>query len=217
MKRKGLGKGLGQGYKNIAPMDSHIHSLSAKGVRTVAKPVFRKKNISLNLDMDEIKVASSSILQAREFMKQQELKFPAKDKKKIKEREEYRKEQEDLLNKILDKAEVTYKGKPIPKYKLDAKGWKKIDDDSYQITGKPNFIGDKGEYGYRYDIVEVARTDLTKTNRPTEEGYSIIERRIERGSLPQTGLSIKFFKNKKDAKKYLKEYLESQYTKGESK
>lgn len=32
--RKGLGKGLGSGYFNLAPMDSHIHSLSAKGVKT---------------------------------------------------------------------------------------------------------------------------------------------------------------------------------------
>jgi len=29
--RRGLGKGLGTGYKNLALMDSHIHSLSAKG------------------------------------------------------------------------------------------------------------------------------------------------------------------------------------------
>jgi len=29
--RKGLGKGLGTGYKNLVPMDSHIHSLNAKG------------------------------------------------------------------------------------------------------------------------------------------------------------------------------------------
>ena len=36
MIRKGLGKGLGMGYKNIAPMDSHIHSLSAKGQKTSA-------------------------------------------------------------------------------------------------------------------------------------------------------------------------------------
>jgi len=32
--RRGLGKGLGCGYKNIAPMDSHVHSLSAKGQKT---------------------------------------------------------------------------------------------------------------------------------------------------------------------------------------
>lgn len=32
--RKGLGKGLGCGYKNLAPMDAHIHSLSAKGLKT---------------------------------------------------------------------------------------------------------------------------------------------------------------------------------------
>ena len=38
MKRKGLGKGLGMGYKNIAPLDSHIHSLSAKGVKTLQRP-----------------------------------------------------------------------------------------------------------------------------------------------------------------------------------
>jgi len=34
--RRGLGKGLGTGYKNLAPMDSHIHSLSAKGVKTIS-------------------------------------------------------------------------------------------------------------------------------------------------------------------------------------
>ena len=34
MKRKGLGFGKGRGYYNIAPMDSHIHSLSAKGVKS---------------------------------------------------------------------------------------------------------------------------------------------------------------------------------------
>jgi predicted DNA-binding transcriptional regulator len=35
MKRKGLGKNLGKGYKNIIPnYDSYIHSLSAKGVKT---------------------------------------------------------------------------------------------------------------------------------------------------------------------------------------
>jgi len=33
MKRQGLGKGQGQGYYNILPIDSHIHSLSARGVK----------------------------------------------------------------------------------------------------------------------------------------------------------------------------------------
>jgi len=32
--RRGLGKGLGSGYYNLMPMDSHIHSLSAKGVKS---------------------------------------------------------------------------------------------------------------------------------------------------------------------------------------
>ena len=33
--RKGLGIGMGMGYKNLMPMDSHIHSLSAKGQKTI--------------------------------------------------------------------------------------------------------------------------------------------------------------------------------------
>lgn len=33
--RKGLGKGMGMGYKNLAPMDSHIHSMSAQGVKSL--------------------------------------------------------------------------------------------------------------------------------------------------------------------------------------
>ena len=37
MKRSGLGKGLGMGYKNLVPMDRHIHSLSAKGVKTYSE------------------------------------------------------------------------------------------------------------------------------------------------------------------------------------
>lgn len=32
--RRGLGKGLGTGYKNLIPIDAHIHSLSAKGILT---------------------------------------------------------------------------------------------------------------------------------------------------------------------------------------
>ena len=40
MKRKGMGAGLGKGYKNILSVyDSHIHSLSAKGVRTQQVPL----------------------------------------------------------------------------------------------------------------------------------------------------------------------------------
>jgi len=32
--RKGYGKGLGMGYKNLVPLDPYIHSLSAKGVKS---------------------------------------------------------------------------------------------------------------------------------------------------------------------------------------
>ena len=44
MKRTGMGKGLGKGYKNIAPMDSHIHSLSAKGVSQKYATIVHYKN-----------------------------------------------------------------------------------------------------------------------------------------------------------------------------
>jgi hypothetical protein len=44
--RRGLGKGLGCGYRNIAPMDSHIHSLSAKGVKT--QVIIQKKRHDVN-------------------------------------------------------------------------------------------------------------------------------------------------------------------------
>ena len=38
MRRKGLGKGLGKGYKNLLSVyDSHIHSLSAKGISLHAR------------------------------------------------------------------------------------------------------------------------------------------------------------------------------------
>jgi len=54
--RRGLGKGLGTGYKNLAPMDSHIHSLSAKGQKTYPdwyakeiKPIVTKGNEKITI------------------------------------------------------------------------------------------------------------------------------------------------------------------------
>jgi len=47
-KRRGLGKGLGTGYKNLAPMDSHIHSLSAKGCKT--KNLYAKTDLQSRYD-----------------------------------------------------------------------------------------------------------------------------------------------------------------------
>jgi hypothetical protein len=40
MARRGLGVGLGKGYKNLAPADSHIHYLSAKGIK-MQQPFFK--------------------------------------------------------------------------------------------------------------------------------------------------------------------------------
>jgi hypothetical protein len=39
MKRKGLGKGLGQGYKNLLPSDSFIHRLNRLGIKSIRLPV----------------------------------------------------------------------------------------------------------------------------------------------------------------------------------
>jgi hypothetical protein len=47
MKRKGLGKGLGKGYKNIIPnYDSRVHSLSAKGIKSKRNILNAKKKKS---------------------------------------------------------------------------------------------------------------------------------------------------------------------------
>jgi hypothetical protein len=43
--RKGLGKNLGKGYFNLIPIDSHVHSLSAKGVKTRQKVLYARRNI----------------------------------------------------------------------------------------------------------------------------------------------------------------------------
>ena len=37
--RRGMGHGLGQGYRNLHPRDPYIHSLSRKGIKTYAKYV----------------------------------------------------------------------------------------------------------------------------------------------------------------------------------
>lgn len=52
MKRKGLGIGKGQGYKNMIPQyDSYVHSLSAKGIKTILKvpQVIKKKDYWINI------------------------------------------------------------------------------------------------------------------------------------------------------------------------
>lgn len=58
--RKGLGKGKGMGYKNIVPIDSHIHSLSAKGVKLdYSKAIIPQLNMDAKggLEHDYIKRA----------------------------------------------------------------------------------------------------------------------------------------------------------------
>ena len=55
--REGLGFGKGQGYYNLIPLDSHIHSLSAKGIKTKPTVVY---NMAGNL-VKELKPLTSRI------------------------------------------------------------------------------------------------------------------------------------------------------------
>jgi hypothetical protein len=77
MKRKGLGKGLGRGYKNIVPRDPYVHSLSAKGVKT-QDPVLMK------LAEEEKKHFQSVLRQQKKLSK---LKLSAKGKKLLTKKE----------------------------------------------------------------------------------------------------------------------------------
>lgn len=52
--RKGLGKGMGMGYKNLIPMDSHIHSLSAKGVKSKRPMLLYAKNDVSSADIERL-------------------------------------------------------------------------------------------------------------------------------------------------------------------
>lgn len=60
MKRRGLGKGLGKGYKNIITKDPYVHGLSAKGVKT--RPLSEQVTIPL---------MNRTIVDARQMNKQE--------------------------------------------------------------------------------------------------------------------------------------------------
>jgi hypothetical protein len=45
--RIGLGTGMGRGYKNLAPRDSHVHYLAGKGV-TIYQPFFKGQRLGHN-------------------------------------------------------------------------------------------------------------------------------------------------------------------------
>ena len=59
-----MGLGLGQGYKNITPLDPQIHSLSAQGVR-VKRVLLNLPNATVYQD-DVIDPNSAEFLQLRE-------------------------------------------------------------------------------------------------------------------------------------------------------
>jgi len=49
VKRRGLGKGLGKGYKNLVTKDPYIHGLSAKGIKSKLPQVIKKKDYWINI------------------------------------------------------------------------------------------------------------------------------------------------------------------------
>jgi hypothetical protein len=65
-----MGKGLGTGYKNIAPMDSHIHSLSAKGQKTITWDFKSKKVKTVNVDFTNLKSIENAEKQKARLEKQ---------------------------------------------------------------------------------------------------------------------------------------------------
>jgi hypothetical protein len=72
--RRGMGIGRGCGYYNIAPMDSHIHSLSAKGVKSLSqmeKKAIRKHLILSKLHFQFANVKPKTI---GEFTKEENIK-----------------------------------------------------------------------------------------------------------------------------------------------
>jgi hypothetical protein len=76
--RQGLGKGLGSGYRNIAPMDAHIHGLSAKGIKTLQREL---KQFKTKLRYFERKVATFE--RKNEQLYEQEEKATEELKKKM--------------------------------------------------------------------------------------------------------------------------------------
>lgn len=50
MRRRGLGKGLGKGYKNLVTRDPFIHGLSAKGIKLSSRQMEMFKHITFDVD-----------------------------------------------------------------------------------------------------------------------------------------------------------------------
>lgn len=65
MRRKGLGYGMGRGFKNLIPVDSFTHSLSARGIKSYNKQVIMlQKRVSV---LDDKKYLKLTKRQKNEF------------------------------------------------------------------------------------------------------------------------------------------------------
>jgi hypothetical protein len=108
MKRKGIGIGLGQGYKNILPMDKYIHSLSARGIKSLH--MFKAYNVKNKQTLSYI---SSN-------KKRLKLIHAELEKEGIFDVDKITDKQTDLLFVINNDGKITYdffaKGKNIPKH-----------------------------------------------------------------------------------------------------
>ena len=79
MRRRGLGKGMGMGYKNIVPRDSYIHRMSALGIKVLPlqRVPYGKKSTPKSKREYKIQHYSSpvgTIKEWKEFAKKQDVK-----------------------------------------------------------------------------------------------------------------------------------------------
>jgi len=107
--RRGLGKGLGTGYRNLAPMDSHIHSLSARGVKTLTT---LKKEFQLD-DKNEPYSDRIYVKESKKFY--DVLKTHKRDSLTSKDRAHY-----DIAHELIDKGKLDAKGKKSLYAKMSA-------------------------------------------------------------------------------------------------
>jgi hypothetical protein len=80
--RKGLGKGMGMGYKNIVQQDPYIHALSAKGVKSYNSLQNFKKDVKQGKLFDVVKIKGVIYTQDFYDMSGKEITYGNKKKNK---------------------------------------------------------------------------------------------------------------------------------------
>jgi hypothetical protein len=219
MKRKGLGIGLGKGYKNILPMDKYIHSLSAKGIKTRLQEImsFTKKSVIPDYDVDKLE---------KQAIKQ---KFSEMDDVYV-DIDMIKKSDDETLHKVYfrTKKEIEYVFGSIDKYKLfrdfintyHGYNWIRIDEKKdNKIIGTSSFsvtLPMDSLYNLSYHILKGKYLrDLSKvhtfTDEQKQEYYSesgTVETDLFTFKRYKNGKFEMTFKSEKDCKKFYDTYLD---------